>query len=71
MSSKNDFEVHSKHLRVEGNEIEGYRVIWFGKIVKHTRELGYAMDIAFALLVGDEEQLIDYGIDPQEVMSNA
>ena len=71
MSSKNDFDVHSKHLRIVGNESEGYRVVWYGKVLKYTRSFERAMDIAFALLFDDIEQLIDYGIDPREVLINA
>lgn len=69
MSSKNDFDVHSKHLRVIGNEKDGYRVVWYGKVLKYTRSFEHAMDVAFALLFDDYERLIDWGIDPREVLS--
>ena len=58
----------SRHLKVEGNEEDGYRVVYYGKVVKYTKSFEYAMDVAIALLVEDWEQLFDYGISPQEVM---
>ena len=60
--------LRSKHLRVEGNEQDGYRVVYYDKVVKHTKSFDYAMDVAIALLVEDWDQLFDYGIDPREVV---
>ncbi len=60
--------LRSKHLKVEGNEEDGYRVIYYGKVIKYTKSFEYAMDVAIALLVDDWDQLFDYGIDPHEVV---
>ncbi len=71
MSYTNNLDLHSRHLRVEGNEEEGYRVIYYGKVVKYTKNFDYAMDIAIALLVEDWETLWDHGLNPQEVFADA
>ena len=71
MCSKNELCVSSKHMKVVGNEKEGYRVIYNGRVVKYTHSFHYAMDVLFALIAGDYEQLIDYGIHPEEVLTNA
>jgi len=63
--------LRSKHLKVEGNEKDGYKVIYYGKVVKYTHSFSLAMDVLFALLVGDYEQLLDYGLNPEEVLINA
>ncbi len=71
MSLKNDLCVSSKHMKVEGNEKEGYKVIYHGRVLKYTHSFSLAMDVLFALLVGDYEQLMDYGLNPEEVLGNA
>ncbi len=61
----------SRHLKIEGNEENGYMVVYYGKVVKYTHSFSLAMDVLFALLVGDSEQLVDYGLNPEEVLGNA